>query len=154
MEKRRFLICVILFCSLAYAQNYELHVNLSDGTTVAYAIADIEKIDFSGLTDIKNNQSLHNILKSFRLMQNYPNPFNPSTVIEYEIPESGSVEITIYDLKGNLVKTYFHGNRQTGRYQFIWEGRDQSGEKVGSGFYIYAIRFENRTLSKKMLLIK
>ena len=87
-------------------------------------------------------------------MQNYPNPFNPSTVIEYEIPESGSVEITIYDLKGNLVKTYFHGNRQTGRHQFIWEGRDQSGEKVGSGFYIYAIRFENRTLSKKMLLIK
>ena len=87
-------------------------------------------------------------------MQNYPNPFNPSTSIEYVIPKSGGVEISIYDLNGRHVKTLVQENQQQGKHQVIWEGLDQSYQRVVSGFYIYVIKFDNATLSKKMILIK
>lgn len=154
MKGFKYLFFIILNISIAYPQVYNLNVNLNDGTRVIYDLTEIKRIDFSGITSIEDGQRISNIIKSFTLSQNYPNPFNPSTSIEYEIPKSGGVKISIYDLNGHLVKTLVQENQQQGKHQVVWDGLDRSNQKVVSGFYIYSIKFDNATLSKKMILIK
>lgn len=154
MKILKYLFFILLNISVIYPEIYNLNVNLKDGTKVIYNVTEISRIDFSGITSIEDGQRISNIIKSFKLLQNYPNPFNPSTSIEYEIPKSGGVEISIYDLNGRLVKTLVQENQQQGRHQVIWDGLDKSNQKVVSSFYIYSIKFDNTTLSKKMVLIK
>jgi len=154
MKILKYLFFILLNISVIYPEVYNLNVNLKDGTKVIYNVTEISRIDFSGITSIEDGQRITNIIKSFKLLQNYPNPFNPSTSIEYEIPKSGGVEISIYDLNGRLVKTLVQENQQQGRHQVIWDGLDKSNQKVVSSFYIYSIKFDNTTLSKKMVLIK
>jgi len=139
---------------IVYPQVYNMNVNLADGTQRKYDLTEIGKIDFSGITSIEDGQKISSIINSFKLLQNYPNPFNPSTSIEYEIPKSGYVEISIYDLNGRLVKELFQNNQEQGKYKIIWNGVDKANQRVTSGFYIYSIRFDNTILSKKMILIK
>lgn len=154
MKRLKYLFFILLNISVIYPEVYNLNVNLKDGTKVIYNVTEISRIDFSGITSIEDGQRISNIIKSFKLLQNYPNPFNPSTSIEYEIPKSGGVEISIYDLNGRLVKTLVQENQQQGRHKVIWDGLDKSNQKVVSSFYIYSIKFDNTTLSKKMVLIK
>ena len=154
MKLLKYVFFILVIISMAYPQVYHLHVNLSDGSRITYDIAEIRRIDFSGITSIEDGQKLTSILKSFKLSQNYPNPFNPSTCIEYEIYKPGKVEISIFDLNGRLINTLIQENQPPGRHKVIWDGLDKSGRKVVTGFYIYTINFDNLTLSKKMVLIK
>ena len=154
MKKLNYLFFFLLNISIAYPQVYNLHVNLIDGSRITYDIAEIRRIDFSGITSIEDGQNISRILKSFKLSQNYPNPFNPSTSIEYEIYKPGKVEISIFDLNGRLVNTLIQENQPQGRHKVNWDGLDKSNQRVCSGFYIYSIHFDNTTLSKKMVLIK
>jgi hypothetical protein len=98
-----------------------------------------------------NFESLPNI---FQLKQNYPNPFNPSTTIEYEISQSSNVKINVYDVTGRLVKELVNGQKNIGKYSEIWNGRDNSGNKVASGNYFYQIISGNFVQAKKMILLK
>jgi flagellar hook assembly protein FlgD len=95
---------------------------------------------------------------SYSLDQNYPNPFNPSTKIHYEIPDDGAnVTISIYNSLGELVKTLAVGMQEAGRYDVVWNGTNDAGEKVGSGIYFYrlvAFGTKEFTSVKKMLLVK
>jgi hypothetical protein len=97
-----------------------------------------------------------NLPKTFMLYQNYPNPFNPSTTISYELRVDHPCMITlrIYDLRGHLIRTLKKGHQSFGRYEVIWDGRDESGRSVGSGFYIYQLQTGNRISSRKMFLLK
>jgi hypothetical protein len=88
------------------------------------------------------------------LDQNLPNPFNPSTVIRYELTEWGSVMIGVYDVNGSLVKTLVDRGRPAGRHEVVWHGDDEHGNKVSSGVYFYRLRAGDRTLTKKMILLK
>ncbi|HPC35627.1 MAG TPA: carboxypeptidase regulatory-like domain-containing protein [Candidatus Marinimicrobia bacterium] len=83
------------------------------------------------------------------LAQNYPNPFNPVTAISYTIPEPGFVNLKIYDLKGNLVKTLVDQFQNSGNYTVEWNAGDLS-----SGIYFYKIQFGGQSLIKRCLLIK
>ena len=153
--KQKFIgLLSFLSFSLCFSQTHYMHVNLRDGTKVKYMIGDIRKIDFSGITNIENAKKIEPIIKSLKLLQNYPNPFNPSTTIEYNIPKSGHVEVAIYDLGGRLIKTLIRKNQIKGKHKVIWDGKNQFGKKVVSGFYIYSIKYENSISSKKMILIK
>jgi len=154
MKQKIIVIIFFLSFSLCFSQTYYLNVNLRDGTKMKYAIDDIQKIDFSGITTIEDTKNIEKIIKSFKLLQNYPNPFNPTTTIEYEIPKPGYVDISVYDLSGRLVKTLLNKSLQKGNYKVVWNGSNQSGQKVSSGFYVYSIKFDNVILSKKMILIK
>lgn len=92
--------------------------------------------------------------REFALTQNYPNPFNPTTSISYVIPKSSFVNLSIYNIIGQEVKTLVNKYLQPGRYSVIWNGRDNNGNTVTSGIYLYKINageFEN---TKKLLLIK
>jgi len=87
--------------------------------------------------------------KEYVFKQNYPNPFNPSTTIEYSIPKSSNVEISVCNLSGQKLSTLANKHHTPGNYQITWNG---SG--YASGVYIYQIKAENFVQSKKMLLIR
>ena len=88
------------------------------------------------------------------LEQNYPNPFNPTTSIRYSIEETGPVSLDIYNIKGQLVKTLYHGNAEIGSYTAIWNGLDNSGNACSSGVYFYRLRTPKTSLVRKMLMLK
>ncbi|MGH1363597.1 MAG: choice-of-anchor B family protein [Calditrichia bacterium] len=73
----------------------------------------------------------------FVLSENYPNPFNPTTRITYQLPVRASVDIAIYNLLGQKIRTLASGIQPSGRYELEWDGRDESGYQVASSVYFY-----------------
>lgn len=92
--------------------------------------------------------------QAFVLDQNYPNPFNPTTTIKYTIPKAGNVKIEIYDITGRLVTTLVNANQATGTYSVVWNGRNSSGQQVGSGIYLYRLQAKDFVAVKKMVMLK
>jgi hypothetical protein len=92
--------------------------------------------------------------KKTALYQNYPNPFNPATVIRYEVAEAGEVTIRIYNVRGALVKTLYHGQRKPGRYEVGWNGQNRRGEPVSSGVYFYRMETTGFVETRKMVLLR
>ncbi|HPR17973.1 MAG TPA: C25 family cysteine peptidase, partial [Candidatus Cloacimonadota bacterium] len=89
------------------------------------------------------------------LNQNYPNPFNPTTSISFEIAEANNVELEIYNVKGQLVKTLVKEEKPAGVYTLEWSGQDNHGRRVASGLYFYRLRCADKIVdTKKMLLLK
>ena len=66
----------------------------------------------------------------YRLCQNVPNPFNPSTIIRYELPEPGDVNLTIYDVLGQEVRVLVSGMQAAGWYRAMWDGKDALGARI------------------------
>ncbi|MCZ6766924.1 MAG: T9SS type A sorting domain-containing protein, partial [bacterium] len=90
------------------------------------------------------------------LMQNHPNPFNPTTTIQYAIKAAGPVSIKIYNAAGQQVRTLvneFQTPRAQG-YSVIWRGRNDMGEPVASGVYLYRLTAVGFTDVKKLVLLK
>lgn len=92
--------------------------------------------------------------KGFKLYQNYPNPFNPETVIQFQIPNAAETTITIYNVLGQKVQTLVNNTLAAGQHQIIWNGKNQYGQQVSTGVYIYQIKSGKHIDSKKCLLIK
>jgi Leucine-rich repeat (LRR) protein len=90
--------------------------------------------------------------KVFALYQNYPNPFNPVTSIQYELPECTHVILKIFNYRGQEVITLINGIREPGYHQIDWDSRDNSGQMVSTGIYIYQIKTENNVAAQKMIL--
>lgn len=89
------------------------------------------------------------------LKQNYPNPFNPETNIFYSIMDNGSVELFIYNIKGQLVKELVNSAINAGEHSIVWNGKDSAGRKVSSGLYFYKLKLNGKTIdTKKMMLLK
>jgi len=83
------------------------------------------------------------------LYQNYPNPFNPSTIIEFDLPQSGKVTLTIYDVLGEQVDKTSWENLTAGYHRYQW-----NGEGRASGVYIYKLETETYVTTRKMLLMR
>ncbi len=90
----------------------------------------------------------------FTLAQNYPNPFNNSTVIRFALPQSGDVELTVYNLAGQKVANLADGLRQAGSYAINWDGKDDGGRVLASGIYFYKLQTEMREETRKLLLLR
>ena len=90
----------------------------------------------------------------FTLTGNYPNPFNPTTTISYSIPQDGNVELVIFNIKGQKVKTLVEGSQPAGSYNVTWNGKDENDRSVSSGLYFYKLNSSGKTAVKKMLLLK
>ncbi len=93
------------------------------------------------------------------LAANYPNPFNPETWIPYQLSKPADVTLTIYDIKGHVVRTLDLGHQRAGLYQARsraahWDGRNNIGEKVASGVYFYMFTAGDFTATRKMLIRK
>ncbi|MBN1155172.1 hypothetical protein JXB12_09675 [candidate division KSB1 bacterium] len=91
---------------------------------------------------------------SFVLYNNFPNPFNPETTIQYAIPQQSRVLIRIYNLVGEQIITLVDTMKEPGEHRVIWNGKDQSGNRVPSGLYLYKLDCIGSTQTKKMLLLK
>jgi hypothetical protein len=131
-------------------------------------------------TGIDEGNDDTNLPQEFSLGQNFPNPFNPATTIVFELkPENkgsilsfpskknGSffipqieqisninVNLRIYNIRGQLVKTLIKDQLPPGRYEIIWDGTDGNGKRVASGLYLYRLETPQSQTTRKMLLLK
>ena len=88
------------------------------------------------------------------LYQNYPNPFNPNTTLSYTLSQAGFVNITIYDMAGNTIKTITNGSQNAGLKKVDWNATNDNNEPVSAGLYIYKMQANEFTKTMKMLLLK
>ena len=88
------------------------------------------------------------------LGNNYPNPFNPKTSIKFAIASESQVQIEIYNLAGQKVKTLVNERMNPGSYCYVWNGMDDSDKSVTSGVYFYKMKAGSYTSTRKMILMK
>lgn len=88
------------------------------------------------------------------LLQNSPNPFTAGTAIRYALPATGNVSLTIYNLRGQKVRTLVNGNQPVGHRVVQWDGRDDSGAKVAGGVYFYRLQSGNEIKQRMMIYLK
>ncbi len=89
-----------------------------------------------------------------KFLKNYPNPFNPETSISFDTGYDAKVNLTIYNVKGQKVKTLVDSMMKQGSHSVKWQGTDSHGKKVGGGVYFYRIEVGNKVITRKMLLLK
>jgi len=85
---------------------------------------------------------------------NYPNPFNPETTIDYSLSDNDLVIMSIYNIKGQIVKNLLSTRQEAGYHQITWDGRDEKGHVSSSGAYICMMRTSDGVQTKKMILLK
>jgi hypothetical protein len=88
------------------------------------------------------------------LYQNYPNPFNPATTVRFQVPQTSSVNVDIYNMLGQKVRTLFQSQVARGTYSVAWDGKSDAGVQMSSGTYIYRMTAGAFVQSKKMVLLK
>ena len=91
---------------------------------------------------------------SLTLEQNFPNPFNPVTLIRYTISDQQQVNISVYDMRGNLVKNLLNSIQWPGVKMIQWDATDNYGASVSAGVYLYKIQAGTISETKKMILLK
>lgn len=91
---------------------------------------------------------------SYSLGNNYPNPFNPSTTINFAIPDAGLVKLKVYNILGQEIRSLINNRMPAGNHKAIWNGKDNSGNAVATGLYLYSIEAGSFRNVKKMVLLK
>ena len=90
----------------------------------------------------------------FALHDNYPNPFNPSTQIRFDLPKMTNATLTIYNMLGQKVKTFYMQNTPAGYQSVTWNAAGDSDVPVAAGVYLYQLQTEEFVKTKKMILLK
>ncbi len=108
------------------------------------------------LSGVEDNPSPDHLPRQPSLAQNYPNPFNSNTAISYQLSgvRPHHTTLKVYNILGQEVKTLVDEKQKTGYYKVCWDGRDRSGNLVGSGIYFYRIKAGDYTKTRKMVLIR
>jgi hypothetical protein len=92
--------------------------------------------------------------QTYVLGQNYPNPFNPQTTIPYQLKEAANVSLEVYNALGQQVRTLDAGLRPVGAYTLVWDGRNEAGQAMPSGVYLYRLKAGSTLLTRTMTLMK
>ena len=103
---------------------------------------------------VEHDRKTGDIPSGYKLWQNYPNPFNPSTTINYQLVQPGSVEIAIYNVLGEKIQTLVNEEQQSGAHAVVWDGEDREGRAVASGLYLYRLTAGEFVASRKRVLRK
>ncbi|RLC53723.1 MAG: hypothetical protein DRH79_02830 [Candidatus Cloacimonadota bacterium] len=111
----------------------------------------IDDIYYTSPTGISDNSI---IPVATSLNGNFPNPFNPSTTITYSLSNETNVNIEIYNMKGQKVRTLKNEEQTAGDYNVVWNGKDDSSKSTASGVYFYKMQAGNYQQTKKMILMK
>ncbi len=86
---------------------------------------------------------------------NYPNPFNPRTTISFSLAEEQNIDVSIYNIKGQKVKSLLKRNLSKGAHEIVWDGKNNNGNGVSSGVYFYKITPEKgESILKKCIMLK
>ena len=102
--------------------------------------------------EVDSDESL--IPKEFALYENYPNPFNPTTQIAVDLPEAATTDITVWNIMGQKVATLYSGDLNAGHHTLNFDGRDNNGNQLSSGMYLYRVTAGKYNATKKMTLMK
>ena len=95
-----------------------------------------------------------NIAAGYTLLQNYPNPFNPVTRIQYNLPGPDRVKLDIYNMLGVRIRAFGDSYENGGIHSVLWDGKDDRNNAVSSGVYFIRLESGNKSLMKKMVLLK
>jgi hypothetical protein len=121
-------------------------VNLAVDATVVIVENDDDGVDVESGSDLPT---------AFKLHPCYPNPFNPITTLRYDVPRSGSVQLTIYDLAGRRIRSLVgDSSHPAGRHAAIWNGRDDQGRTVAAGLYYCRLETPEFSETRGVTLIK
>lgn len=112
----------------------------------------VQSIDLSQLVAIAAPGSMQPDAST--LHQNFPNPFNPTTSIRFFLERSGDVSVTIYNLKGQQVRSLLDEKRGFGEHEIMWNGKSDSGKDLASGPYMYVLQTPDKVHSKRMVLLR
>ncbi len=113
---------------------------------------DLGAFESPNLSDVDVTAKL--IPATFRLDQNYPNPFNSTTVIGYHLSNFSDVQLTIFNISGQPVRMLATGNQIAGAHTVIWDGRDDAGRPISSGFYLYRLKIGDQMQARKLMLVE
>ena len=91
---------------------------------------------------------------TYNLYNAYPNPFNPVTKLRYDLPNDEFVNITIYDMLGNVINNLVNDNQNSGYKSVQWNATNNQGQQVSAGVYLYGIEAGDFRQTKKMILLK
>lgn len=174
LKNKKFIanILIIFFLIIAnavetYSQQYHIQGNIStDSAVISYVyLTFIEQGDtskkYSTITDANGNYQINIITeikednpvipKNIELGQNYPNPFSVETVVPYKLNNQADIIINIYNILGEKVKTFKLGLQINGIHAVIWDGRNNFGNKVAPGIYLYQLLTKDEMLVNKMV---
>jgi len=90
----------------------------------------------------------------FAVLQNYPNPFNPDTWIQFELPEQGEIDLAIYNVQGQRIRSLATGSYQKGWHKILWDGKNDFGAESASGIYFIKAKFGDQLQYKKLVKMK
>jgi hypothetical protein len=136
----------------------ELYIRLlftSDGNeeSIGWFVDDIHLILNQEMPDVSVNDEF--VLPStVELYPAYPNPFNPVTSIRYNLPQAGLVNLKVYDLMGREIRTLTAGFENAGVKSVVWDARDNHGNMISSGVYIYRLEAAGQVQANKLILLK
>lgn len=114
----------------------------------------IDDIRFDGVVAVRDRFQENDIIQSMTLHQNFPNPFNPETVILYELPQTSQVEVVVFNLLGERIRTLVNQRQTAGQHHLHWDGRNEFGMPVPSGVYLYRLRAGEFVQTRKMVLMQ
>jgi len=138
-------------------QNYSYRdPNVLTGQVYCYKL---ESVDSRGAIDLLRTVSVdfseeYAVPTEYELSQNFPNPFNPQTTINFQIPEPGRVEITVFNLLGQRMTPLLERDLEAGYHQLVWNGTDEFGRSLGSGVYILRMTAGDYVSHRKVMLLR
>ncbi|MEA1973285.1 MAG: T9SS type A sorting domain-containing protein, partial [Candidatus Cloacimonadota bacterium] len=93
-------------------------------------------------------------IKESIIHSSFPNPFNPKTTILFDLPNAGNVDISIFNVKGQKIRSLVSSFKEQGSHSIVWNGNDDNGNNVSSGLFFYKIKTVNETAVSKLLMLK
>ena len=97
---------------------------------------------------------MEGVPNEFTLHENYPNPFNPTTTLRFDVPEVSDITVTIFNMLGQKVRTFNLNNTPAGYHSVKWNARNDYGDPVGAGVYLYQLQANQFIKTRKMVLLK
>jgi hypothetical protein len=124
-----------------------------DGDEDGIAVIDMGCYEY-GAPEVDNDPNdIPQLVENY--LSNYPNPFNPSTTINFSLPQTGFVKISVYNSKGRRVRLLVNDYYAAGKHTAQWKGRDDKGNELASGVYFYRLQVDGKTrATRKCLLLK
>ncbi len=136
------------FVLQGFAENEELTARI----TAIYESGTAAAPDYTFNYVVANDPDDVNLVTE--LKGNYPNPFNPTTHIEFSLKKAGRVELAVYNINGQKVRTLVSEEMEADNHKVTWNGKDDRGNSVSSGVYFYRLQTSEVSQTKKMLMLK
>jgi len=141
--------------SLTLTDNFVIKFSHYDNEAIANDGFAFDDIQVNKLGGGSKEDTPDNICAAEISIDNYPNPFNPTTTISFSLPESGNVEISVFNIKGQQVRTLVNSQFDKGTHNVVWNGDNETGSSVASGVYLYKLNVNGKDKAvKKCLLLK